>query len=207
MALTAGHAFAMLMSPYIRFKKIEKQEVCMIYISLLRGINVSGKNPLAMPDLKRMYEGLGFGNVQTYVQSGNVIFDAPQQDAAALAELFQTQIRQSFGLDVPVIMRTPQEFRHILENNPFLTTRQESIETLHVTFLAAQPSADRVQMINAIPQVGDEFALSGSEIYLFCPGGYGRTKFNNTFFEKKLERVATTRNWKSVTALADLAAS
>ena len=179
----------------------------MIYLSLLRGINVSGKNRLAMPDIKRMYEGLGFGNVQTYVQSGNVIFDAPQQDAAALAGIIQTQIRQSFGLEVPVIIRTPQEFGHILEHNPFLTNRQESIETIHVTFLAAPPSADRIQMINAIRQVGDEFVLAGREIYLFCPGGYGRTKFNNTFFEKKLERLATTRNWKSVAALAGLAAS
>lgn len=179
----------------------------MIYISLLRGINVSGKNPLAMPELKQMYESLGFGSVQTYVQSGNVVFDAPRQDPAALAERIQTQIKQSFGFDVPVIMRTPQEFRQILEHNPFLTKRQETIDTLYVTFLKALPGAEQVQKISVVPQVADEFVLAGSEIYLFCPSGYGRTKFDNTFFEKKLAQTATTRNWKSVAALANLAAS
>jgi uncharacterized protein (DUF1697 family) len=179
----------------------------MIYISLLRGINVSGKNPLAMPDLKQMYESLGFVNVQTYIQSGNITFDAPKQDPEGLAKRIQTQIKVSFGFEVPVIVRTDQEFQNILENNPFLIKRQENINYLHVTFLATSPTTERAQKIRSVPQVGDEFILVGSEVYLFCPGGYGRTKYSNTFFEKKLERIATTRNWKSVIALANLAKS
>jgi len=191
---------------YAGFTDPTKNGVHMIYISLLRGINVSGKNPLAMPHLKRMYQSLGFGNVQTYVQSGNVICDAPPQDPEGLAKRIRSQIQETFGFDVPVIVRTGQEFQHILKNNPFLTQEQENVDYLHVTFLAAPPSAERVQALIAIPQIGDEFVVIEREIYLFCPGGYGRTKFSNTFFEKKLEQAATTRNWKSVVTLASLAA-
>lgn len=179
----------------------------MIFIAMLRGINVSGKNHLAMPDLTRMVAGLGLDNVQTYVQSGNVIFAAPDQEMTALALRIQSQIKQAFSLDVPVVMRSGPEMQRIHDNNPFLTTRNENPDFLHVTFLAAPTSPARVQGLSIQNAGADKYVIRDREIYLYCPGGYGRTKLTNTVFEKKLGVQATTRNWKTVTALAELAAA
>jgi uncharacterized protein (DUF1697 family) len=171
-------------------------------ISMLRGINVSGKNRIMMAALKEVYLGLGFSNVVTYVQSGNVIFDSAEADAAELARTIEAAIKQSFGFDVPVILRDKSRFQQLLNNNPFTHARNEDPTKLHITFLSDVPTLG----IPAIPDgCGDEFVLDDKELYLFCPGGYGETKLSNSFFERKLKVTATTRNWKTVNTLYEIA--
>jgi len=172
------------------------------YISMLRGINVSGQKKIRMVELRSLYEALGMENVQTYVQSGNVVFDSPEQVATKLRESIEAQIESAFGFSVPVLIRTGDEFRRVIENHPF--AGEEAVRVL-VTFLYERPEKSKLEELSHYKDKVDAFAIGDQEIYLFCPGGYGKTKLSNTFFEKKLDVVATTRNWKSVNALYQMA--
>jgi len=112
-----------------------------------------------------------------------------------------------FGFSVGVIVRHSDDFGRIIASNPFITHRNEDPQRLHVTFLAALPSAVALNNLKEPIDTMDEYFLSGTEVYLFYPHGYGRTKLSNSFFEKKLQTLATTRSWKTVTALYSLANS
>lgn len=174
-------------------------------ISMLRGINVSGHKTISMAELKRLYESLGFVNVQTYVQSGNVVFESAKSDQAGLAALIEAQIERSYKYAVPVFIREVRDFQRLLGNNPFLKGRKEDPSKLQVTFLYRAPAKSVVSSLQAPLSGADEFVIKGQEIFLFCPEGYGRTKLSNNFFEKKLNVPATTRNWNTVNALYTLA--
>ena len=174
-------------------------------IALLRGINVSGQRMIKMNDLKALFESLKLKNVRTYLQSGNVVFDSGEPAVGAQGKRIENKILQILGLEVPVIMRTADQLENILQNNPFLKDRNEEITRLYVIFLAEAPAADSLFKLNGYKSADDEFIVSGKEIYLFCPGGYGNTKFSNGFFESKLKVTATTRNWKTVTELVAMA--
>ncbi len=175
------------------------------YISLLRGINVSGKNRISMPDLKRLYESLGLVDVVTYIQSGNVVFDTEKSNQAEIIKLIEAGITRSFGGDVRVILRDKRNIKKILESNPFLNQRNLDPNKLYVTFLCEAATGLGVQNLPLPNNNGDEFMIYDKEVYLFCPNGYGKTKFSNTFFEKKLNITATTRNWKTVNSLYEIA--
>ena len=172
------------------------------YISMLRGINVGGQKKIRMTALKSLYESLGLGNVQTYVQSGNVVFDSEEQDDEKLRKSIEAQIEAAFGFSVPILIRTANDFKRIIESHPF--ANEEPIRVL-VTFLYERPQKSRWDELSLYQDKVDQFALGEQEIFLFCPGGYGRTKLSNTFFEKKLGVVATTRNWKSINTLYEMA--
>ena len=172
------------------------------YISMLRGINVSGQKKIRMAELKSLYESLEFGNVQTYVQSGNVIFDSEEKDVTKLGYEIEAQIESTFGFSVPVLIRSGDEFKRIIENHPF--AGEDAIKVL-VTFLYDRPEKSRLEDLSHYEDKVDQFAIGEREIFLVCPGGYGRTKLSNAFFEKKLEVVATTWNWNSINALYQMA--
>ncbi len=173
------------------------------YVSLLRGINVSGRNRIAMADLRALYEAHGHHDVTTYVQSGNVISRSSARTSVAVARAMRRAIADDFGLDVTVLVRTPAELYRLLEGNPFLGHGND-VTKLHVTFLAEPAAATRVKALDGDAFAPDRFAVHGREVYVHCPGGYGRTRIDNTFFERKLGVAATTRNWKTVTQLAEL---
>ncbi len=168
------------------------------YISMLRGINVSGQKKVNMKELEKLYETLGLKNVQTYIQSGNVVFQTPEADALSLAGKIERKIEQSFGFNVPIFIRTKGEFQKLIKNNPF-PGRDES--KLHVTFLYSKPASLRMDEIVRAKDNAEEFSSSGREIYLFLPNGYGRTKLSNSFFERKSKVLATTRNWRTLNTL------
>lgn len=174
------------------------------FVSLLRGINVSGKRSIRMADLRACYEGLGFSSVATYVQSGNVVFDSTTRGAAALARNLEKQIKSSFGHDVTVIVRAAKDFSAIIEHNPFAKHAKTDPTKVHVTFLTSRPNDASIGSIENVDARGDELVMGGTEVFLHCPNGYGRTKLNNAFFERKLKMHATTRNWKTVEALNDM---
>ncbi|HEV2309550.1 MAG TPA: DUF1697 domain-containing protein [Acidimicrobiia bacterium] len=174
----------------------------MRYAALLRGVNVGGKNRLAMPALRSAVEGLGFDDVATYVQSGNVVFRAPSQPEASLVRALERMIRGTFRLEVTVLVRTAAQLARIEKENPYLAQRRDPA-TLHVTFLAARPSAAaRGELPRGLGP--DELAVRGREVYLWCPNGYGRTKLTNAWFEQRLGTPATTRNWRTVVTLRGL---
>jgi uncharacterized protein (DUF1697 family) len=173
----------------------------MTYVALLRGINIGPRNRIGMSDLKVGFEGLGFSQVTTYVQSGNVVFSTEKSDTAQLAATISEMITNQFGHTVPVVVLTSNELQNIINNNPFL---HHDLTKLHVTFLAENPTAQTVASISLDPGRGDEWKINGFAIYLHCPINYGETKLTNSFFEKKLGCTATTRNWKTVLALQEL---
>ena len=172
------------------------------HISMLRGINVSGQKKIHVAELKSMYESLGLENVQTYVQSGNVVFDSEEQDSERLRKTIEAQIESTFGFSVPVLIRSGNDFRRIIESHPFAG---EELARVLVTFLYDNPEQSKWNDLSLYKDKVDQFALGEQEIYLFCPGGYGRTKLSNHFFERMLSVIATTRNWKTVNALHKMA--
>ena len=178
----------------------------MKYIVLLRGINVSGKNKLKMADLRAMLADMGFAEVQTYIQSGNIVLETEEVTETELEGRIKRQIKATFDYDVPTLVLKAEAWRVVFEGNPFLQNRQEDITKLHVTLLAELPDNELVETLKSVQHKADEFQIIGKNIYLFCPDGYGRTKFTNTFFERKLKVAATTRNWKTVTKLAEILA-
>ena len=175
------------------------------WVALLRGINVGGQKAVSMERLRGSFAAMGFRDVRTYVQSGNVVFETAADTCDALTRKIEEGICRDFGFSVIVILRTAKELQKIVKTNPFLS--EEGIEQakLHVTFLARPPVNAALKNLEALPASPDRFRLMGREIYLYCPDGYGRTKLSNNAFEKRLSVAATTRNWKTTTALCEMA--
>jgi uncharacterized protein (DUF1697 family) len=173
------------------------------YAAIVRGINVGGRKRVAMKDLQALFAELGADDVRTYIQSGNVVFRSSNHPAE-LVQAITARIHDRLGLDVTVLVRTRNQLKTIVERNPFIAAKHDPTK-LHVTFLARKPDPRRVDDLGRGSYEGDEFRVAGEEIYLHCPNGYGRTKLSNVFFERKLAVPATTRNWKTVEALAALA--
>jgi len=175
-----------------------------IYISILRGINVGGNNLIKMNSLKEMYEGLGFLNVKTYIQSGNVVFQSAATNLEKLEMLISDGILNRFTFSVPVFVREVSELKDILVQNPFLKETEEDISKLHLTFLSRVPENQFVDSIGNSSYLPDKYLIMGRTVYLFCPNGYGKTKLNNSFFENKLKVKATTRNLGTIIELVKL---
>lgn len=182
------------------------------YVAMLRGINVSGRNKVPMADLRALAGSLGYGGVRTYVQSGNLVFDARGRATPdAVASRLATAVLEGFGIEVPVVARTGDELARVVADSPFTAEGlrpDDEPRQFHVTFLAAVPDPAAVADLEvaARPFRPDELRVAGADVYLHIPGGYGETKLGNAFLERKLGTTATTRNWKTVTTLATMAA-
>jgi len=175
------------------------------YLSILRGINVSGQKSIRMKYLKDLYENLGFEEVQTYVQSGNVVFRTPDLKPGELAVKISRQIEKEFGFGVPVLVMTREQLKKIIDNNPLSKDPQKDPAFLHVTFLSSEPAEVKMDRIEPKKSAGEEIVISGKVIYLYCPNGYGKTKLSNSFLESILKVTATTRNWKTTQQLYRIA--
>lgn len=177
------------------------------YISILRGINVTGHNKLPMTDLKKLYGDLKLKNPVTYIQSGNVLFQSEERDKSAMAKKITKGISNKYGYDVPVLILTVQEIAAIIKNNPFPKKKGIDTNKLHVTFLEMKPQKENADKIDNRLFDPDQFMIIEKTVYLYCPDGYGRTKLNNNFFENKLKVTATTRNWRTVNELLKISES
>jgi uncharacterized protein (DUF1697 family) len=175
------------------------------YISILRGINVSGQKKIEMAGLKDLYEQLSFKDVSTYIQSGNIVFKSDERRTDQLVEQLEQAISKKYKFHVPVIIRSLEELNTVIASNPFTKDNSIDIEKLHVTFLREAPEKTRLESIQTTAYSPDRFIAGAEEIFVYCPGGYGNTKLNNNFFENKLKVTATTRNWKTVNKLAEMA--
>lgn len=176
----------------------------MRYLSLLRGINVGGQKKIKMAELRAMYETLGFTEVLSYIQSGNVIFSSPSATPKALEEMIWEQIKTTFGFEVSVFVYTASVIEEVAQRNPFLPQAPEAFKKLHLSFLSGVPSAEQWETVVAAKLETEALSWQGQFIYLYCPDGYGRTKLSNNFLERKLKLRATTRNWNSVLKLLEL---
>jgi len=172
-----------------------------VYVALLRGVNVGGKNSLPMKDLAEMFGKARCENVRTYIQSGNVIFASGE--SAKVAAAIEQQIVHRFGFRSPVILRSLKEMRAVVAGNPFLMAGA-ALERLHVSFLAERPTAGRIASLDPHRSPPDEFIVKGREIYLHTPNGMGKTKLTSTYFDSELATVGTVRNWRTTTKLLEM---
>ena len=178
----------------------------MRYVSLLRGINVSGQKKIRMADLECLYESLGFRNVTSYIQSGNVVFDTAKSDRERVRHNIERAIEKSHGFRVPVLLRTADEMVGIVSSLPFTSVEANRIgSSVLVTFFSQKPSNDQYAELHRYAVPPEELLLRGQEAYLYCPNGYGKTKLSNAFLERKLGLSASTRNWKTVRRLSEMA--
>lgn len=174
-----------------------------IYIAMLRGINVSGQRIIKMDRLRAVFEDMGFADVKTYVQSGNVIF-VTDESAANLAVIIERKILDEFGFEVPVLTKSANEFKEIVKRNPFLKDRAIDGSKLHVTFLSDDPPRNALELLQPLAVGPEQARIVGRAVYLYCPNGYGNTRLNNTAIEKKLSCRATTRNWATTNKLLEM---
>ena len=173
------------------------------FLALLRGINVGGKNKVPMKDLSAMFVAAGCKNVRTFIQSGNVIFDAPAKLRARVPSLIAAQIADSLGYKVPLVLRSMAELEEAVSSNVFL--KMGAIEdSLHIMFLANVPDPSKVMALDPNRSPGDEYLVRGRDIYLRLPNGVADTKLTNAYFDSKLSTTSTGRNWRTVTKLLEL---
>lgn len=172
------------------------------YLALLRGINVGGNNKLPMKDLVEMFVAAGASDVRAYIQSGNVIFRANVGLAERVPGLIAVRIDKRWGYRTPVVLRTTEDLRGAVRNNPFLQAGAQE-ETLHVMFLAAQPEPGAVAGLDPDRSPPDAFAVRGREVYLRLPNG-ARSKLTNAYFDSKLGTISTVRNWRTVNKLLEM---
>ncbi|MBK9212715.1 MAG: DUF1697 domain-containing protein [Saprospiraceae bacterium] len=177
------------------------------FIALLRGINVNGKNLIKMETLRTVMESEGFQSVETYIQSGNILFDTNDFDEKKQAKRIQEVIKKEFGYEVPVLVLSTESLILLVDNNPFRNDPTKDKSFWHLTILEAVPSIEILGKINVSKYLPDEFILLENAIYLYCPRGYGQTKLTNNFWESKFNLCATTRNWKTLEKLINLANS
>jgi uncharacterized protein (DUF1697 family) len=176
-----------------------------VYIALLRGINVGGHNPVRMNRLQELCAGLGFEQVETYIQSGNVVFKTAKRSAADLSKVIEKKILRQFGFAITAFCKSSVEMGQVIQDNPLAKMRGIDSTKLHVSFLAEAPAEDAVKKLAGFAAGGEQLRCSGCELYLYCPDGYGKSKLSNMNVERVLKVGATTRNWKTVNTLYEMA--
>lgn len=174
----------------------------MKYVAILRGINVGGKRKILMTDLKQLFLNLGFTNVRTYIQSGNVIFES--NSSQNLSTIIESAILGKFDFTVPVIVKSHETLSSIIDNSPF---NLKDASQHYVSYLKEVPSLDLTETFNENSFDPDQFLISDHAVYIFCNTKYSNTKLTNTFIEKKLKVTTTTRNWKTTLKIQELLAA
>jgi uncharacterized protein (DUF1697 family) len=154
-----------------------------------------------MDRLRQSFEGLGFEQVKTYIQSGNVVFKAGKGSAVALGKKIEDRIVSDFGFSASVIVRTSAELGDIIAANPFLKQHGVDHEKLHVTFLSDIPAAPALKKLAGFTIAPDQSRCVGREIFLYLPNGFSASSLWKVPWEKALGVVTTTRNWKTVNAI------
>jgi uncharacterized protein (DUF1697 family) len=170
-----------------------------IYIALLRGINVGGHNMIKMADLKQLLGTIGLNNVQTYIQSGNIVFES-DMESDELRQRIEQQINDTFGFLVPVILRTSKEWKQLIDNCPYPVETLGEGESIHLTLLSDMPSQEALNKLQKFQNDVDQYQVKDKDIYLFL-----RQNFRDSKLPLQLQKLgvsATIRNWKTTMKLA-----
>ncbi len=174
------------------------------YIALLRSINVGSHNRLRMDILRSYCEELLWQNIQTYIQSGNIVFQSKDTEPKVLADRLDLLLLEKMGKPIHILATELSELAKIFENNPFKIERNISIDHLYLMLLRDVPSPEQVESIPSVLYLPDEFIVSGRAVYLYLPNGVADSKLTNTLFEKKFQTQATARNWKTISKLIQI---
>jgi len=167
---------------------------------------MTGHNSLKMTDLASLYNKLGFTDAKTFIQSGNVIFSNKSDETESLiSTAIEKEILERFNYIVPVMIRTTRELSDLFSVNPFLGEINFDGAKMAVIFLHEVPSAAQLEKVKGVDYPPDKFKISGREIFIYCPNGFGRTKLYTNFFENKMGVTGTARNWKTITTLVAMA--
>lgn len=175
-----------------------------IYIAMLRGINVGGHNRIKMDQLRTSLEALGFEQVKTYIQSGNVVLKSATISPAALSRKIEKQIVGQFGFAVSVISRTAEEINKTIANNPFLNDSSINPEKLHVAFLSEAPVPFALKRLAELTLEPDQSRCLGKEVYFHFPKGVSGSSLWKHPLDRVLSVEVTTRNWKTVNTLHEM---
>ncbi len=171
-------------------------------VALLRGINVGGKNKLPMKQLAAMFREAGCEDVQTYIQSGNVLFRADPSLAEGIPSLISDEIFNTFGYQIPVVTRTVRELQEIVQANPFTPAEENK---LLIFFLTDFPDPEHIAALDPNHSPGDEFAVLGREVFAHYPNGVAGSKLTNSYIDSRLSTTSTGRNLRTVKKLLELA--
>jgi uncharacterized protein (DUF1697 family) len=174
------------------------------HLALLRGINVSGHNMIKMEVLKTLLEKAGFQNVHTYIQSGNVFVDSDEAHGASVGFKIKQEIFKELGLEVPVVVIGKEDLEACLKNNPYLKEKDCDTKKLYVAFISKELANGALNDLKISQFKPDEAAIDASRIYIKYAVGAGKTKLDQKYIEKKLNVVATIRNWNTVTTLLEM---
>jgi len=177
----------------------------MVYIALLRGINLAGRNQVAMVQLGRMFQRLGFSDARTMLQSGNVVFSASGKTAPQLEALLESETQKRFKLVVKCFVRTAKHLKAVIRSNPFGREAREAPSYLHVFFFKATPSPQDIEQLRKAIPGRETINVDGKTAYVMYPEGMGRSKLGSSVIERHLKTSATARNWNTITKLVGIA--
>jgi uncharacterized protein (DUF1697 family) len=175
----------------------------MRYVALLRGINVGGNTMIKMEELRKTFEALGFENVVSYINSGNLAFDAKKVAADKLCSKIEKAIEKDFGKPIPVMIREQNAIEKVLKNNPF-DGKYESHKLMHVLFMKEKMPKEKQEQLKAAETNEEKFEVRDLEIYALLKQGVADSLLGKGFIEKKLKVPTTGRNWRTVEKLATL---
>jgi uncharacterized protein (DUF1697 family) len=176
-----------------------------VFIGLLRGINVSGKNPVKMKDLKTLLQASGCKEVITYIQSGNLVLKAPTESHVSLASRIEKALADHFGAEIPVLIYSPEQWQSVLASNPFIQPGEQDTTSLYYIFWQSAPGQELSEKLKAANIASEEWALGVNCLYIKCHKGYGKAKLNNNYLERLAGVKASTRNHRTLLKLAELA--
>ncbi len=174
-------------------------------MALLRAVNLGSRNQVSMPKLRAVLEGAGFVDVRTYVQSGNVVLSSRHRKPEGVAKAVGAVIREEFGLDVPVVVRTSNDLTAVVEANPFPEAAVERPRGLAVTFLEGEPDPARAAALHSAEATRECCRVIGRELYVDYANGVAGSRFTPQYFESRLGVRGTARNWRTVLALTEMA--
>lgn len=177
----------------------------MVHIALLRGINVGGRNRVAMSDLRNLLTKLGIRRAQSLLQSGNVVFESERRTVAELERLLELQTEKHLNVRADYMVRTAKEWKEIVECNPFPGEARDDPSHLIVMFLKKPPTAEDVKALRAAIRGPEMVRADGRQAYITYPAGIGRSKLTPALIESKLGCRGTGRNWNTVLKLLALA--
>jgi uncharacterized protein (DUF1697 family) len=174
------------------------------HLALLRGINVSGHNMMKMEALKTMLENLGFTNVRTYLQSGNVFVDTDEESASKVGFMIKQEIFKVFGHEVPTIVITKEDLELCFKNNPYFKEKDVDSKKLYVAFVSTTLKKENINDLKISQFKPDEASIDGNRIFIKYDIGAGKTRLEGKYIEKKLNVIVTMRNWNTVTNLLSM---
>jgi uncharacterized protein (DUF1697 family) len=178
-----------------------------VHLALLRAVNVGGRNPIRMAELCALLIELGFVDVRSLLQTGNLVFRSRAQTGAELEDFLEAQAAQRHDLHTDFFVRTEKEWKQIIANNPFREEAKRDPSHLLVVFLKRAPSAKEAEKVQAAVTGPEIVSINGREVYIVYPTGIGRSRVTNAFVERKLGTRGTARNWNTILKLASMQAN